>query len=126
MMARLLILAGTAVRLAYGAGALLSPSRMVAARLAPGTDGRPDPRMTLRGFGGHQLVVAAFTLATVGSPRLVRSALVLNMLIDALDVTAAALELRVRGRADRTLIGGIALSGTGIVAFALALRALNR
>jgi uncharacterized protein YjeT (DUF2065 family) len=77
--AQALILPGTAVRIVYGLGATFMPQRMVAARLAPDTHDLPDPRLLLRAFGGHQL-----------------------------------------------LIGGIALSGTGVVWFALVLRALRR
>jgi hypothetical protein len=56
---------------------------------------------------------------------LVRPALVLNLLIDALDVTCAVLEVRARGRADRNLVAGIALSGAG-VGWALTLWVLDR
>jgi hypothetical protein len=124
--ARFLMLGSTAVRLAFGAGYLLAPSRMVSAGLAPDTDGRPDARLLVRGFGGHQLVTGAMTLAAARARRLAGPAVTLNLLIDAFDVASAVLELRARGRADRTLVGGIGLSGTGVVTSALALRALHR
>jgi hypothetical protein len=98
---------------------------MASAELAPHTDDRPDARLFVRGFGGHQLVTGALTLASAGARRLVRPALVLNLLIDALDVTCAVLEVRARGRADRNLVAGIALSGAG-VGWALTLWVLDR
>jgi hypothetical protein len=123
MTARVLMLGGTAVRIAVGVGYLLVPSRMAAARLAPDTDHEPDARLFVRGFGGHQLVTGAVTLAAARAPRLSSPALNFNLLIDTLDMTSTALEVRARGRPDRTLIGSIALSGTAI-AWGLALRAL--
>jgi hypothetical protein len=124
--ARFLMLGCTAVRLAFGTGYLLAPSRMASAGLAPDTGGRADARLLVRGFGGHQLVTGAMTLSATYARRLTGPAVMLNLLIDTLDVASAALELRARGGADRTLVGGIALSGTGVVTSALALRALER
>jgi hypothetical protein len=121
--ARLLMVGGSLVRIAYGAGALLAPAEIVAAQFAPDTQGLPEPRLLLRGFGGHQLVTGALTLAAMRSPQLARGAAALSLLIDAFDVSSALLELRARGHIDRTLIGGFALSGSGIITFAAALRA---
>ena len=118
---RLLALGGAAFRTSVGAGYLLAPARMAAARLAPETDDSPDARLFVRGFGGHQLVTGAITLAALRARRLLGPALALNVLIDGLDLTSAALEVRRRGQADRTLAGSMALSATA-VAWALALR----
>jgi hypothetical protein len=125
MTARLLMLGASAVRLAVGAGYLLAPARMAAARLAPETEGHPDARLFVRGFGGHQLVTAAMTLAATRTTELVRPALVLSLLIDLFDVTSAGLEIRARGRSDTPLVEGIAFSGAGLVSSAVALRALH-
>lgn len=120
------LLAGTAVRLSYGAGALLAPARMVEANLAPDTHGEADPRLLLRAFGGHQLLVGGFALVSARSRRHAGVGMTLSLLIDALDVASALLELRARGARDRSVLGGVALSGTGVLTFALALASLRR
>jgi hypothetical protein len=116
--------AGGATHIAYGAWSLLEPESMVRARYAPNTHELPEPRLLLRAFGGHLLVSGCLALAAIRSPSHARSAAVLCMLINVFDVTSAVLELRARGGADETLSGGIALSGSGALAFAAALRAL--
>ena len=121
---RYILLGGGAVRLAIGAGYLVVPSAMTGAQLAPNTDDSPDARLFVRGFGGHQVLPAAFTLAELRDRRLLAPALALNLLIDGFDVTSALLEARARARVDRTLAGGLALSGSAI-AWALAVRALD-
>ena len=120
------MLAGTGVRLAYGAGALFAPSRMASSGLAPDTHGRADPQLLLRAFGGHQLLIGGFTLVALRSRRHARTAAALSLLIDAFDVTSAVLELRSRGAVDETVGGGIVLSGSGMLTFAAALRGLRR
>lgn len=124
--ARAPMLIGSTVRIAYGVGSLLAPARMVSTKLAPDTHKLAEPRLLLRAFGGHQLVIGCLTLAAIRSPRLARPAAALSILIDALDVSSAALELGARRRRDQILLGGIALSGTGVITFAIALRALPR
>lgn len=119
--ARVLLLAGSAVRIAYGAGALLTPAKMVSAGLAPDTHELADPRLLLRAFGGHQLVVGCLTLAAARSPQLARRAAALSLLIDTFDVASAVLEQRARGGRDQTVTGGYAISGAGMAAFAAAL-----
>lgn len=109
---------GSAARIAYGAGALLAPTRMVKARFAPDTHGLEDPRLLLRAFGGHQLVTGCLTFAAACSQRHARQAANLSLLIDVLDVGSAVLELRTRGHVDKTVLGGIAISGSGILTFA--------
>ena len=116
------MLIGSAVRIAYGAGALLAPARMVSAHYAPDTHELPDPRLLLRAFGGHQLVTGCLTLAATRHPKLARPAAVLSLLIDTLDVSAAALEMRARGQNDQTITVGFVISGAGIVTFAAAVR----
>jgi hypothetical protein len=122
--ARALMLAGSAGHIAYGLGSLLMPERMVSAHYAPDTHNLADPRLLLRAFGGHLLVSGCLALAATCRPRHARSAAALCLLINAFDVTSAVLELRTRGQSDQTVIGGIALSGAGVLAFATVLRAL--
>lgn len=124
--AQALMLAGSAVHIAYGLGSLLAPEKMVAAQYAPNTHEHTDPRLLLRAFGGHLLLSGCLTLAAIRSPRHARSATALCLLINAFDVTSAVLELRTRGQRDQTIIGGIALSGSGVLTFAAALGALSR
>jgi len=124
--AKLLMLAGTALRMGYGAGSFSTPAWMVSSELAPDTHDLPEPRLLLRAFGGHQLVTGAFALAALRRPRLLRSAAALGLAIDAFDVASAVLELRARGTPDRATVGGIALSGGGVLIFGTALRALSR
>ena len=122
--ARVLMGAGGITHIAYGAWSLLEPESIVRARYAPNTHGLPEPRLLLRAFGGHLLVSGCLALGAIRSPSNARSAAALCMLINAFDVTSALLELRARGGADATIGGGIALSGSGALAFAAALRAL--
>ncbi len=63
--ARAVLLCGSLVRVAYGVGALLAPARMVSSGYAPDTHDLADPRLLLRAFGGHQLVTASLTLASL-------------------------------------------------------------
>jgi hypothetical protein len=123
--AQALMLAGGAVHVAYGAGALLAPERMVSTRYAPDTHGLADPRLLLRAFGGHLLVSGCIALAAIRSPRHARSAAALCLLMNGFDVTSALLELRARSQSDQTITGGIALSGAGVLTFAVAVGALN-
>jgi hypothetical protein len=123
--ARALMLVGSTVRIAYGVGSLLAPTRMVSAQYAPNTHDLADPRLLLRAFGGHQLVTGCLTLAATRSRRLARPATTLSLLIDTLDVVSAVLEQRARGQTDKTIIGGFAISGTGMITFAAALRRLS-
>jgi hypothetical protein len=99
---------------------------MVSAHYAPDTHDMADPRLLLRAFGGHLLISGCLALTAMRSPRRARSAAVLCLLINSFDVTSTILELRARGQSDQTVKGGIALSGSGILTFAAALRALHR
>jgi hypothetical protein len=125
--ARSLALLGSAVRGAWGAGAFAAPEAMRSARMtgdSPDLD-LPDPRLYVRGFGAHQLLVAGFTIAATRSRRLLRPALVLSTLLDAVDIASAVAEVRARGGADQTTVAGIVFSGSGLALFAAALRRLD-
>ncbi len=103
---------------------MLAPAVMAQTRLAPSTERSPEPRLLLRAFGGHQLMVAAFSLAALRRDHpLRRPALALNLMIDCLDVASAVLEIRPRRGVDGTLAGGIALSGAGATAAIIGLLA---
>jgi uncharacterized protein YjeT (DUF2065 family) len=124
--ARALLVIGSLVRVSYGIGALLAPQRMVSAQLAPDTHDLAEPRLVLRAFGGHQLVAGSLTLCTIRLPRLAPAAATLSLAIDALDVASTLLEIGARGRCERQTVGGIALSGSGVLTFAAALGLLGR
>lgn len=121
---RLALAISSAIRVAYGVGSMLAPAAMTQARLAPSTERSPEPRLLLRAFGGHQLMVAAFSLAALHrNPHLRRPALALNLMIDCLDVASVTLEIRPRRGVDSTLTGGIVLSGAGAAAALIGLLA---
>lgn len=122
---RIPLLAGSAVRLAYGIGALAAPSWMDG-RLAPTSHGLADPRMNLRGFGASHMAIAATTLRARRDLTHVRTVLLLNATNDALDGIAAALEWRSRGGADRIVAGGLILPLMGLANWLGAWRALER
>jgi|SRR5665213_2979148 len=117
---RALLLVGSALRIAYGAGAVFAPTQMAARQYAPDTHGLADPRLLLRAFGAHQIVTACLTLGSIGSPPRARAAATLSLLIDTSDVVCAMLEQRARGTRDKTTTGGYAISGAGMLTFALA------
>jgi hypothetical protein len=50
----------------------------------------------------------------------------MNVLLDSVDIASAVAEVPARGGVDRTLAGGVVLSGAGVAIFATALRALGR
>jgi hypothetical protein len=124
--ARFLLVAGSELRIAYGAGALLQPSRMASAGLAPKIHSEADPRLLLRAFGGHQVVAGSLTLCATRDPRVAELAALLSLLVDTFDVASAALEVRSRGGGDPTVTGGIVLSGVGMATFAGALWSLRQ
>src|SRR5271170_7587577 len=51
-------------RVSYGVGALLTPSQMAKLRLTADTAEHPEARLFVRGFGAHQVAVAALGLAS--------------------------------------------------------------
>jgi hypothetical protein len=125
--ARVLMLGGGAIHIAYGLGSLLAPEQMVTRGYAPDTHELPDPRLLLRAFGGHLLISGCLMLTAIrsGSHARTRSAATLCLLLNTFDVTSTLLEWRARSRHDETITGGILLSGSGIIAFAAALRRLQ-
>jgi hypothetical protein len=86
----------------------------------------PDPRLYVRGFGAHQVLAAGFTLAALRSDDLLRPALVLTLMLDGVDIASAVAEVAARGGVDRTLAGGLVISGAGALIFGAALRELDR
>ena len=112
-------------RLAYGAGAMLAPESMAANRLAPTLRDHPDPRMSLRGFGGAQSGIALYTLAKARSRARARELLWLNALVDTFDACVSLLEIRDRGGIDEVAGGGVVFNVTMLglwTAAAVALR----
>jgi hypothetical protein len=126
MSGRALLLANCLFRFSYGVAALLAPSTSASARLVPDTEERPDARLFVRGFGSHQVAVAAVGLASLRRDRLERPALALAAAIDVADVLSALIEARARGRLDDDLVGGVAFSLAGLATAAVALRTTSR
>ena len=122
MSRRSLMLVNSLFRLGYGVGALVAPSTMSAARMVPDTEARPDLRLFVRGFGAHQLAAAALALGSMHWQRLERPAIVLAVVIDAVDMVSAAVEAGARGRMDADVAGGLALSAVGAATATAALR----
>jgi hypothetical protein len=120
-MRRHLILANSLVRLAYGVGALLAPSAMAAAGFVPEVEGRGDARLFVRGFGAHQIGVAALGLASLGQRELERPAMALAVAIDVLDMASAVAEGSDRGQMEADVIGGFLFSSMGAASAAAAL-----
>ena len=116
----------TLTRLAYGVGSMLAPEWIASRRLAPSLQGHPDPRMTLRGFGGAQTAIALYTLASLSSPRRARSVLGLNAAVDLLDAGVSLLERRARGRFDHSVTGGVAINVAVLLCWSAASGALPR
>jgi hypothetical protein len=120
---RSLMLVNSSFRLIYGAGGLMAPSAMGAARLVADTDNHPEARLFVRGFAGHQLAAGALGLGSLRRRRLEGPAILLALAIDAVDMVSAAVEARARGRLDADVVGGLALSAAGAATAAVALRA---
>jgi hypothetical protein len=114
MSGRDLMLVNGVFRLAYGVGALLSPSAMAGARMVPDTEERPADRLFVRGFGAHQVAVAAVGLAGRRRRELERPAILLAVAIDAVDMVSAAVEAGARRRLGADLAGGLVLSAAGV------------
>jgi hypothetical protein len=113
---------GSIGRLAYGLASMFAP-RFMSGRFAPA---EPESYMSLRGFGGQYMAIAAFTLFAAQSPRLARPALLLNVGVDACDAMAGAFELREKGRKDPIALGGVALPAINLVTWLSAIRQLER
>jgi hypothetical protein len=121
MSTRSLMLVNVLFRVGYGVGGLLAPSAMARMQMVPDTDERPDARLFVRGFSGHQVAVAAVGLGSLRRRWLRGPAIALAVAIDAMDMVSAVAEARARRRMDADVVGGFLLSATG-VATALAAR----
>ncbi len=118
---RSLMFLNSLFRMSYGVGALFAPPKMAKLQLAPDTEVGPEARLFVRGFGAHQVAVAALGLASRRWPRLQQPAAVAAVTIDAFDMISALIEARDRGRMDADLSGGLVFSGAGVATAAAAL-----
>ncbi|HTD58972.1 MAG TPA: hypothetical protein VK672_08770 [Solirubrobacteraceae bacterium] len=105
MSKRSLMLANSLFRVSYGVGALFVPSKMAALKLAADTAEHPEARLFVRGFGSHQIAVAAVGLASRRWRRLEQPAAVAAIAIDAFDMLSALVEARGRGQVTPTYPG---------------------
>jgi len=117
------MLLNSVFRVSYGVGALLAPSKMAKAQLAPVTAGHPEARLFVRGFGAHQVAVAALGVASRRWRALERPAALVAITIDLSDMLSAVVEARDRGRLDPDLTGGLVFSAAGVATAAAAIRA---
>jgi hypothetical protein len=118
---RSLMLVNSLFRLAYGVGALFAPSKMAKLQLAPDTAESPEARLFVRGFGAHQVAVAALGLVSRRWRRLEQPAALAAVTIDAFDMISALIEARDRGQIDADLSGGLVFSTAGVATAAAAL-----
>jgi hypothetical protein len=120
---RSLMLLNSAFRVSYGVGALLAPAKMTKLRLAPETAEHPEARLFVRGFGAHQVAVAALGLASRRWRALERPAALAAITIDVSDMLSAVVEAGERGQTDPDLTGGLVFSAAGVATAAAALYA---
>jgi hypothetical protein len=113
---------GGLIRLSYGLAALLAP-RWVAGRLAAV---ERDSVMNLRGFGGQNVAVGAFTVLASRSPDLARPVLLLNAGLEVCDATAGSLEIREKGTDDPIAMGGVVLPLVSLMLWLAALATIER
>ena len=123
MSKRSLMLLNSAFRVSYGIGALLAPAKMTKLRLAPETAEHPQAQLFVRGFGAHQVAVAALGLASRRWRALERPAALAAITIDVSDMLSAVVEAGERGQTDPDLTGGLVFSAAGVATAAAALRA---
>lgn len=116
------MLVNSLFRVSYGLGALFVPPKMAELRLAADTAEHPEARLFVRGFGAHQIAVAAVGLASRRWQRLEQPAAVAAIAIDAFDMLSALVEARGRGQVDADLSGGLVFSAAGVATAAAALR----
>lgn len=121
--ARVLMVAGSTVRLSYALGLLLAPHAMNKAQLAASTRGNPIATMTTRAFGAVHANLALLTLRAAFLDRDIKMAAGLNFGCDLGDNIATLLEWR-----DGELSGGaaaasVALQSAGMATWATVLRA---
>jgi hypothetical protein len=122
MSKRSLMLVNSLFRVSYGLGALLVPSKMAGLKLAADTTDHPEARLFIRGFGAHQIAVAAVALASRRWRQLERPAAVAAIAIDVADMLSALVEARGRGQVDADLSGGLVFSAAGVATAVAALR----
>jgi hypothetical protein len=120
MSKRSLMLVNSLFRVSYGVGALFVPSKMAELKLAADTAEHPEARLFVRGFGAHQIAVAAVGFASRRWRRLEQPAAA-AIAIDAFDMLSALVEARGRGRVDADLSGGLVFSAAGVATAAAAL-----
>ena len=123
MSKRGLMLLNSAFRVSYGVGALLAPAQMATLQLAADTAEQPSARLFVRGFGAHQIAVAALGLASRHWRALERPAALAAITIDVADMLSAVAEAGERGQMDPDLTGGLVFSAAGVATAAGALRA---
>jgi len=118
---RSLMLVNSLFRAGYGVGALFAPSKMAELKLAANTAEHPEARLFVRGFGSHQIAVAAVGLASRRWRRLEQPAALAAIAIDAFDMLSALVEACGRGQVDADLSGGLVFSAAGVATAAAAL-----
>jgi hypothetical protein len=116
-----LMLANSMFRMAYGLGALFAPGAMARFRLAADTGEDPQARLFVRGFGAHQIAVAALGLVSRRWRTIERPAALAAMTIDVADMISAVVEGDERERMDPDLTGGLVFSAASVVTAASAL-----
>jgi hypothetical protein len=120
---RSLMLLNSTFRVGYGVGALLAPAQMTKLQLAADTAEQPAARLFVRGFGAHQIAVAALSLASRRWRALERPAALAAIAIDVADMLSAVAEAGERGQMDPDLTGGLVFSAAGVATAAASLRA---
>jgi hypothetical protein len=116
------MLVNSLFRVSYGLGALFVPAKMAALKLAADTNEHPQARLFVRGFGAHQIAVAALGLASRRRRGLEQPAAVAAIAIDVADMLSALVEARHRGQMDADLSGGLVFSAAGVATAAITLR----
>jgi hypothetical protein len=118
---RNLMLVNSLFRASYGVGALFVPSKMAELKLAANTAEHPEARLFVRGFGAHQIAVAAVGLASRRWRRLEQPAALAAIAIDAFDMLSAVIEAGGREQVDADLAGGLVFSAAGVATAAATL-----
>lgn len=121
MSKRSLMFLNSLFRVSYGVGALFVPSKMTELKLTPETAEHPEARLFVRGFGAHQIAVAALGIASRRWRRLEQPAAVAAIAIDVSDMISALIEARDRGQMDPDLSGGLVFSAAGVATAAAVL-----
>jgi hypothetical protein len=116
------MLLNSVFRVSYGVGALFAPSKMAKLQLAPDTAERPETRLFVRGFGAHQVAVAALGLASRRWRALERPAALAAITIDLSDMVSAVVEAGDREQMDPDLTGALVFSAAGVATAAAALQ----